>query len=349
MKNLLIITQKVDAEDDLLGFFVDWIREFSKKFDKVFVITLARGNYGLPSNVHIYSLGKERSNSKIARAFNFYRYLFRLVPKSAGIFVHMSPVFVIASWPATFIYRKKIIFWYLHRSVTMRLKIAEKLCYKIVTAAKESLNIKSKKIVETGHGINIDKFKTSRNWPTGQLKILSVGRISKIKNYDILLKAAKTLKDGGIDFNVKIIGQPVMPPDVHYFDFLKSLKEKLNLGDTVQFAGFVPHDKIAERYKDVDIVIGLTPDGGIDKAILEGMASGCLVLTSNKACRKYFDRYADKLTFDYGNSESLVEKIISLDQLPSENKKNISDFLVHSVFDSHRLQNLIDKISSLYV
>ena len=71
MKNLLIITQRVDDGDDLLGFFVDWLREFSKKFDKVFVITLTKSHYDLPSNIHVYSLGKERNNSKIARVFNF--------------------------------------------------------------------------------------------------------------------------------------------------------------------------------------------------------------------------------------------------------------------------------------
>ena len=144
VRNLLIITQKVDQEDDLLGFFVDWIIEFSKHFEEVNVITLAKGNCGLPSNVHVHSLGKEKNSSRVFRFFKFYKLLFSLVLKSSGIFAHMSPIFVIASWPVAFIFRKKIIFWYLHRSVTLRLKIAEKLCYKIVTAAKESLKFKSK-------------------------------------------------------------------------------------------------------------------------------------------------------------------------------------------------------------
>ena len=108
-KNLLIITQRVDEQDDLLGFFVDWIREFSLHFEKVFVITLAKGKYQLPNNVFVYSLGKESNNSTIARIYNFYKYLFQLVPKSSNIFAHMSPIFVIASWPITRFYRKKII------------------------------------------------------------------------------------------------------------------------------------------------------------------------------------------------------------------------------------------------
>src|SRR3989338_4195100 len=137
--NLLIITREVNVEDDILGFFVEWIKEFSKYFDRVFVITLAKGSYDLPGNVFVYSLGKERGNSKMSRLIVFYKLLLSLVPKSSGVFVPLSPIFVIASWPLAFVFRKKIILWYLHRSVTFRLRVAEKLCYRIVTAARESL------------------------------------------------------------------------------------------------------------------------------------------------------------------------------------------------------------------
>lgn len=348
MKNLLIITQKVDAEDDLLGFFVSWIRGFSKKFDKVFIITLAKGSYNLPPNVLVYSLGKERHNSKTARAFNFYKYLFKLVPKSTAIFAHMSPIFVIASWPVASIFRKKIILWYLHRSKTFKLWLAEKLCYKIATAAKESLKFRSSKIVETGHGINTDEFKTDRNWANNKLRILSVGRISKIKNYETLLEAAKILKNRNADFNIKIIGQPIMPPDFYYFEFLKSLKEKLELGDSVEFVGFVPYNKMPGYYKNSDIVVGLTPDGGIDKTILEGMASGCIVLTSNSVNRKYFGPYADKLIFTYQDSADLAQKIEVLNYAPAE-KTDISRFLFRSVFEHHNLEILIDRLTELFL
>lgn len=348
MKNLLIITQRVDAEDDLLGFFVDWLREFSKKFDEISVITLAKGHYDLPPNVHIYSLGKERNNSKIARVFNFYKYLFKLIPKSNGIFAHMSPIFVIASWPVAFVYGKKIILWYLHRSVTLRLKIAEKLCYKIVTATKESLKLVSNKIIETGHGINIDKFKTQRNWPDDELKILSVGRISKIKDYETLLEAARILKDKGLDFQVKIVGQPIMLVDFEYQKSLLSLQEKLGLKEVVEFVGFVPYNQISSYYKKADLVVGLTPHGGIDKAILEGMASGCLVLTSNDANRRYFGHSADNLIFNHHDSVQLAHKIESLDFMPAKQKKEMSEFLVQLVSEHHNLTNLVNRISKFY-
>jgi len=348
-KNLLIITQKVDERDDLLGFFVDWIRVFSKNFDRILVITLAKDSYQLPENVSVYSLGKERNTSKLFRLVVFYKLLFTLAPKSSGIFAHMSPVFVIASWPIAFIFRKKTIFWYLHRSVTARLKIAEKLSYKIVTADKESLKFESKKIVETGHGINVDKFRTDRTWTSSdKLKILSVGRISKIKNYETLIEAAKILKHQGVDFEVRIIGKPVMPKDNEYLKSLQLLIDNYQLQNVVHCVGFIPYSEISQYYKDSDIVIGLTPDGGVDKAVLEGMASGCIVLTSNKVCGKYFGEYESDLIFEYNNPEDLAKKVQSISGLPTTAKKPISDALSASVSKYHGLDNLISQISQLF-
>jgi len=346
---LLIITQKVDAEDDLLGFFVDWIRKFSERFDKVFVITLFKGNYNLPANVFVYSLGKERNNSKIARFWNFYKYLFKLVPESSGIFAHMSPIFAVAAWPVALIFRKRIVLWYLHRSVTFRLRLAEKLVYKIVTASKESLNIKSRKIVETGHGIDVGKFKTEREWLTGQtLKILSVGRISKIKNYETLIKTAKILRKKGVDFEITIVGRPVMPPDFKYFAKLKKLIDDYKLTSKIKFIGFIPYSRISNYYQRADIFVNLAPKGGIDKVVLEAMAASLPVFVSNRAFSKDLEPYGNYLIFDDQDGADLAGKIINFLNMNPGRKREIARSLTDSVEKNHNLNNLIDKISLLY-
>jgi hypothetical protein len=56
---LLIITQKVDINDPILGFFHRWIEEFAKHCEKITVICLYKGTYNLPNNVKVLSLGKE--------------------------------------------------------------------------------------------------------------------------------------------------------------------------------------------------------------------------------------------------------------------------------------------------
>lgn len=56
---LLIVTQKVDKNDPILGFFHRWIEEFSKHCEKLTVICLQAGEFKLPANVTVLSLGKE--------------------------------------------------------------------------------------------------------------------------------------------------------------------------------------------------------------------------------------------------------------------------------------------------
>jgi glycosyltransferase involved in cell wall biosynthesis len=140
-----------------------------------------------------------------------------------------------------------------------------------------------------------------------------------------------------------------MSKDDEYLESLQLLITEYQLENKVHLVGFVPHNKLAQYYRDSSIVVGLTPDGGVDKTILEAMASGCLILTSNTINKKYFGNYDNKLIFGYRDSGSLADKIISLNQLSSENKKEISDFLVQSVSGNHKLQNLINKLYSLYV
>ncbi|OHB17884.1 MAG: hypothetical protein A2913_01235 [Parcubacteria group bacterium RIFCSPLOWO2_01_FULL_40_65] len=351
MKNLLIITQKVDENDDHRGFFIDWLKEFAKKFEKVSVITIAKGSYTLPENIKIYSLGKEHGAFKIIQAMRFYWHLARLIPGSDGIFAHASAIFVIASWPFAFIYRKKIILWYLHRSVTLRLKLAEKFCYKIVTSTRESLNFKSGKIVESGHGVDIEKFKFDRkfnDFGSGPIEILSVGRISKIKNYETLIKAAQNLKDRGLMFKINIIGRPVMSYDFEYFEHLKKMVSDSGLKDFIEFTGFVPYSNIASYYKRADIFINLTPRGGIDKAVIEGMASGCITFVSNDVFEKYFGNFSSFLIFKHGDASNLVDKILNVLKLPDEKVKEISSFFQESILTNHNLPDTISRISSLF-
>ena len=88
---LLIITQKVDKNDDILGFFHRWILEFAKHYESVTVICLEEGDHDFYSvknakfrsknsaefsgtGIKVLSLGKEIGGSKISYIFNFYKY-----------------------------------------------------------------------------------------------------------------------------------------------------------------------------------------------------------------------------------------------------------------------------------
>src|SRR3989344_8687589 len=75
---LLIVTQKIDRDDDLLGFFHQWICEFARHCESVTVICLEKGEYALPANVRVLSLGKERCGKLEERPFLVLRRRIRL-------------------------------------------------------------------------------------------------------------------------------------------------------------------------------------------------------------------------------------------------------------------------------
>ena len=102
-----------------------------------------------------------------------------------------------------------------------------------------------------------------------------------------------------------------------------------------------------EIYKEADISINLTPTGGIDKAVLESMASGLLVLTSNEVFKKYFGVYNSQLIFEHNNSTDLADKIKHLISLSPEEKNKISQFLIESVKEHHSLGATIMRLSNL--
>ena len=92
----------------------------------------------------------------------------------------------------------------------------------------------------------------------------------------------------------------------------------------------------------------MTPKGGIDKSLLEAMASGALILTSNEEMARYLGEYDKELVFDYGDPADLAKKLTEVTNWSISKKQGISSFLLGSVNKFHNLKNLIEKIMKLY-
>lgn len=345
MKRLLIITQRVDESDDLLGFFVSWIRLFAQHFSQVSVITLAKGDYDLPHNVHVYSLGKEKGDSKFIQAIRFLRLLAHLTPEHDAVFAHMSPIFAIVAWPFAAFSGARLVLWYLHRSLTLRLRLATFLSDAVVTADAASLTLKSKKVIAVGHGIDIERFAAPRDWSLAvarPLRILSVGRLAPIKDFVSLIRAAAVLRDRQIPIEVRIVGRALQPSHQAYEQKLLALVSELALQDIVSFVGFVPYRDMPMQYWWADVVVGGTPRGGIDKVLLEAMAAGCIVLTSNDVMRPYLEPYSDQLLYAHGDAEALANQIAGLSQ-----HALISEAMATSVRQHHDAAQTIRRISEI--
>ena len=125
-------------------------------------------------------------------------------------------------------------------------------------------------------------------------------------------------------------------------NLIKTLIEEKRLKEYIQFLGTIPHQKIVSFYQKSDVLVNLSPTGGIDKAVLEAMACGTLVLVCNQSFKKDFGQYSDKLIFQEKNPSDLALKIINL----RDAKKDTS--LREIVIKHHNLGNLINKIIKFY-
>ena len=105
---LLIITQKVDEQDEVLGFMHRWIGEFARRCEAVVVICLEEGTHHLPQNVKVLSLGKEKNPSRIRYILRFWYFIWHERNAYDVVFVHMNQVYVVLGWLAWRVLGKKI-------------------------------------------------------------------------------------------------------------------------------------------------------------------------------------------------------------------------------------------------
>jgi glycosyltransferase involved in cell wall biosynthesis len=345
---ILIITQKVDKHDDVLGFFHRWLEVFSVAFEKVTVIALYRGAVDLPNNVTVLSLGKEEGESKVKYLSRFYASIWKARREYDIVLVHMNPEYVLLGFWLWKLLGKKITLWYAHKQVNAKLWIAEKLVNKIFTPSKDSFRLKSKKVQITGHGIDTEHFKPLSLRPKGLPRIVTIGRISPIKNYETIIDAVGMLSKEHIPVSLQIVGSPATLRDVAYQHRLEEKVKAEDLSPLITFAGSVPHEAILPFLQNATVFVNTSSTGSLDKAVLEAMSVGILPLTSNEAFKEVFGAQAEHRMFEAGNARSLAEKIKKDLNLSPEMSKMLSDEMRTTVIKHHNLQTLIKTLRSSY-
>ena len=106
--------------------------------------------------------------------------------------------------------------------------------------------------------------------------ILSVGTIEPRKNLTSLLEAYRELTDGGSEFKLVIVGKKGWL----YEGFFRKLRE-LGLKNEVIFPGFVPDEDLPAVYSAADLFVFPSLYEGFGLPVLEAMACGVPVITSN--------------------------------------------------------------------
>lgn len=298
---LLIVTQAVDENDPVLGFFCAWITEFAKHFERITVIGLSVGKYRFPENVSVYSLGKEKGRQgRHVYASRFLSLAWKLRNEYDAVFVHMNQEYVLLTAWLWKLLGKRIYLWRNHYAGSLATDIAAVLSRKVFFTSEHSYTAKFKNAEKMPVGVDVERFHSGGEERIPR-SLLFLSRMAPSKRPEMLVEALDILKEQKIDFHADFVGSP-LPKDASWYENLKA--GAASLGASVTFRSGVSNAEAAELFRSHIVFINCSPSGMLDKTIFEAAASGCHVLTASSD----FAALAGRETY-FDSSEQLAEKL----------------------------------------
>jgi glycosyltransferase involved in cell wall biosynthesis len=164
-----------------------------------------------------------------------------------------------------------------------------------------SVYLKSK-ISFIPHGVDLNKFKFEENKSKKTFNLCCIGNIVANKNQAQIIEALTNLPDS---VHLKLYGKE----DEAYKNTLIELIDKNHFQDRVSFNGFVKNDDIPHVLAQQHVFILASKQEGLPVSILEALACGVPVLSSNSGGGAAYILKEGKGGYIFNSTNELVEKI----------------------------------------
>jgi len=354
---LLIVTQAVDENDPVLGFFTNWLAVFATRFSRIEVICLREGKHALPENVRIWSLGKEKTARESARAdvlsdmiyhitrrivfsFRFVSLVWRLRHEYDAVLVHMNPEYVIlggAWWRAA---GKKVALWYNHPHKGVRFTLAALLANKLFYTSPYAAPAGRAKAIRMPAGIDTMLFSPPSSSAKRERALVYVqGRVAPSKRVDAMLRAVRTLREKIPAARIVLAG----PVDPNYDEMLRWEFEDLVKANALTFAGSVPNAKSPANFSAAGVSMNLAASGHFDKSVLEALACETPVIVSSKA---FAGIIPPRLTVPENDAAALAKALSAVITMPEVEYHELGVTLRSAVVDTQSLDKLADALAT---
>jgi len=131
------------------------------------------------------------------------------------------------------------------------------------------------------HGLELERYVYEQRPNSARPVILSVGQLQERKGLSYLVEACGMLRDRGIQFECRIIGDGPLRPT------LQDQIQRLGLENFVRLLGALPHEEVIAQYREATVftlpaILGKDGDrDGIPNVILEALSMGLPVVSTS--------------------------------------------------------------------
>lgn len=165
-----------------------------------------------------------------------------------------------------------------------------------------------------------------------KIRILTIGRLNWIKDYETAISAMKILKDKGISFEYNIAGSG------NELERLKFAVYQSGLDNEINFLGMKSHNEVNELMINSEIYLQTSMQEGFCVSVLEAQATGLLCVVSDAdglkenvldketgwiVSRRRPDLFAEKIIEIINMSKSDRQKIVMNARARAENEFSI--------------------------
>jgi len=285
---LLIINFEVDEDSPVLAWQAKAARALARRCESVLVLTHKIGRFEPAPNLTVTTFDEvlPPDSWRVARSLPLNARVRRLCAQHRiqVCFIHMAHQWAFRLYPALRLAGVPILLWYAHGSVSPGLRLALRCATRVITSTPEGFRIPSPKVRIIGQGVDTELFSLLPS-PTAPRDLVYVGRVSRRKRIDLLIDVMRELRSRAPErsLRLRIIGPMLTPDDLTYDVALRSRVWDLGLASHIEFTGFVPQRYVPALYENAFVHINVSQTGSMDKTVVESLAMGCPVLTSNEA------------------------------------------------------------------
>ncbi len=269
---LLIITQKVDSQDPILGFFVRWLKELSKNVESITVIAQYKGTYDLPANVHVHSLGKEEGRGVVGQILHCWKLIWNLRRDYDVALVHMTPIWVVLNGILWRLLDTPIFLWYESPGRRWPFHLSLFFVRKIFSATPLRLTHHEQKNAVINHGVDTDFWR--EEGVRDPHLVVTMGRVSQIKRVELIIECFASLPS---HYRLMIIGGPFLNTDLPYYMKIEEMICSRQLYDRISMH-FLNADHARRMLGQAQLFLH-TSAGTLDKSLLQAMSCKTLVVS----------------------------------------------------------------------